>query len=896
MRKYNSVTSGWDVKNSGMGTDINVTALDFNRQNSGILYAGTINPSGSSHVYKSTDYGETWAISAGHDGRAVTDIKVNPISTLSAHVYVATNNGLWRSTDSGSNWSSIASTSLGFSDVDFSSIAINPINGDLWALTKTQVWYSYTDGSFWTDVVGPDAVAGRALFAYGNQVNNVDVYLMNGKPNSILLSKILDQQFLWQTLTKQLNGSANISARDYIIHPTVGGISFAAGRGNNAAQIFKKTGASGNLFYSVYSGSSNASGNFNAVRIDPSNVHYLLAVAEHDANLSEIAYSTSDGNSNTWNPPPGPPTKGDYFDLAYDKNSGSPSPIAYAVGGDNWSSGSLLPALLFSKSVDGGLHWTTTSPVITSDRRRYRSIAIDPINTAVLYCGYDAVLSSVSGGIHKSTNGGQTWTTLTMPLTGSMHHIVSLLHHPTKSNVLYLAGEADPGVWRISATYDGGSKWNPFRTGIESYIPILRLALKSNLVSLECPQSIFYSADEDVYHDAGVYRSDMNDIVDGGSTIATKWNMLSLPAFVCDQSKSTVFPNATTSAYFRATASTYVAQSNINWGKGYWVKYGTTQALSYTGSPISALDVPVFAGWNMIGSLSQPLATTQITPASIITSKFYGFDGSVYSSSSALEPGKAYWVRCSAAGTITLDVNSTANNPPSASNDLPPDPPPPPLPAAPVLSCSNCTVGGQHPSFSWTATAPGGTYQVYRGQCGNLDYDCYSDPFWRGIYDGPGTSLVDGGVTVFQKTGANTVPTSVYFYAVTATDQFSQVSPKSNIQSVNSGSGWITKTASRETPEEPAQEQKPDVYRLYPNYPNPFNPTTSIYYTLPEDQYVQLVVVNVLGQEVARLVDGFEGAGYKKVEFQAGSLPSGVYYYHLKAGTFDDVKKMLIAK
>ncbi len=86
------------------------------------------------------------------------------------------------------------------------------------------------------------------------------------------------------------------------------------------------------------------------------------------------------------------------------------------------------------------------------------------------------------------------------------------------------------------------------------------------------------------------------------------------------------------------------------------------------------------------------------------------------------------------------------------------------------------------------------------------------------------------------------------------------------------------------------------MYRLYPNYPNPFNPTTTIYYTLPEDQYVQLVIVNVLGQEVARLVDGFKSAGYKKVEFQAGSLPSGVYYYHLKAGTFDDVKKMLIAK
>ena len=97
---------------------------------------------------------------------------------------------------------------------------------------------------------------------------------------------------------------------------------------------------------------------------------------------------------------------------------------------------------------------------------------------------------------------------------------------------------------------------------------------------------------------------------------------------------------------------------------------------------------------------------------------------------------------------------------------------------------------------------------------------------------------------------------------------------------------------------------KPREYLLLQNYPNPFNPVTEIKYDLPENAHVVLSLFNVLGQEVRTFVDEQQDAGHKTVRFDAGTLPSGVYFYRLqarpidggRAGWFVDVKKMVLAK
>ena len=84
--------------------------------------------------------------------------------------------------------------------------------------------------------------------------------------------------------------------------------------------------------------------------------------------------------------------------------------------------------------------------------------------------------------------------------------------------------------------------------------------------------------------------------------------------------------------------------------------------------------------------------------------------------------------------------------------------------------------------------------------------------------------------------------------------------------------------------------------RLMEAFPNPFNPVTVIRYSLPARGWVTLTIYDVLGREVARLVDELQDAGYRSVEWDAGSRPSGVYFYRLQAGAFVETKKLVLMR
>jgi hypothetical protein len=88
----------------------------------------------------------------------------------------------------------------------------------------------------------------------------------------------------------------------------------------------------------------------------------------------------------------------------------------------------------------------------------------------------------------------------------------------------------------------------------------------------------------------------------------------------------------------------------------------------------------------------------------------------------------------------------------------------------------------------------------------------------------------------------------------------------------------------------------PETFALFQNYPNPFNPSTNISFNLPAKSFVSLKVYDLLGREVAALAAQTMSAGTHALQWNAGKMPSGVYFYRLKAGTFTQTKKLVLLK
>src|SRR5690606_25293751 len=88
----------------------------------------------------------------------------------------------------------------------------------------------------------------------------------------------------------------------------------------------------------------------------------------------------------------------------------------------------------------------------------------------------------------------------------------------------------------------------------------------------------------------------------------------------------------------------------------------------------------------------------------------------------------------------------------------------------------------------------------------------------------------------------------------------------------------------------------PERFTLEQNYPNPFNPATNIKFSIPKGSFVKLAVYDMLGREVAKLVNSELQAGTYNYDFDGSKLSSGVYFYKLESNSFSETKKMMLIK
>jgi hypothetical protein len=116
-----------------------------------------------------------------------------------------------------------------------------------------------------------------------------------------------------------------------------------------------------------------------------------------------------------------------------------------------------------------------------------------------------------------------------------------------------------------------------------------------------------------------------------------------------------IFPTAVSGIF--TYEGTYVQKETVGNGVGYWVKFSGSQNVSLSGSPVTSDTIDVSGGWNLIGSISDPVASSAIIPiGSTFQSSFYAYNRG-YVQADTLYPGKGYWIKADKAGKIVLDTS-----------------------------------------------------------------------------------------------------------------------------------------------------------------------------------------------------------------------------------------------
>jgi hypothetical protein len=148
--------------------------------------------------------------------------------------------------------------------------------------------------------------------------------------------------------------------------------------------------------------------------------------------------------------------------------------------------------------------------------------------------------------------------------------------------------------------------------------------------------------------------------------------------------------------------------------------------------------------------------------------------------------------------------------------------------------------------------------------------------------------IVDGtGTVVAVNNGTNSNP-------------FTLTAPGPGTYTVNAGHAsplrWDSASVSITITDVGEITVNPAQFMLYDNYPNPFNPSTTIRYSIPEASFTTLIVYDALGNKVSSLVNETKSAGTFEVTFDATKLSSGIYYYTLQSGSITETKKMIVLK
>jgi hypothetical protein len=410
-----------------------------------------------------------------------------------------------------------------------------------------------------------------------------------------------------------------------------------------------------------------------------------------------------------------------------------------------------------------------------------------------------------------------------------------------------------------------------------------------------------------IYNPADSTTHTLTGMVDGFSdftgitaeqalTFNAGWNLISIPVITENMEKEILFPTAISNAF--EYNGGYQPVDTLTNGIGYWLKFNSPQEISITGSPVLEDTIAVVLGWNMIGSLASPLAVSSVLPVGTsVVSDFYSYDG-MYETADTLKPGKGYWIKATSAGTLILspyvegeDIKlqkldrSVKSNIENKLNSLQ------------FEDRRGRTIvlyfGANTNSFTFDAnefSLP--PVPPADAQTCNYDVRFSTNRYVENILENGRNKIIP----ILATTCPADLPLEISWGV-------KQALPAARLRINNreiklSGNGKIILNDPIEsmTLIGNAEEIIPAEFALNQNFPNPFNPRTTIGYNVPVSQHIRLSIYNIFGQEVSRLIDEREEPGVRSIEWDASNYPSGVYYYKLQAGNEVLCNKMILLK
>ncbi|MBI5733297.1 T9SS type A sorting domain-containing protein [Candidatus Jorgensenbacteria bacterium] len=762
-------------------------------------------------VYRSTDDGATWTLLGTDSTRAGLDtVGVLSVGTREANIFAGTAKGLYRSTNNGVNWTKLSNI---FSNAQVVSVAFNS-GGDVFIGTGDNgnggLYRSTDNGANWTEVLH----LGEHHFT-SVSINSSGTIFVAGLANDGLY-RSTNNGDTWQTINSGLLTDLPDGLRTRIIAVNQSGTVFA---GTEVDGIFKSTN-SGDSWVQI--------GIPLSTKTIASKDPFVFVDGLNPPNGTQLHRSTNNGSS--WNRVnigvvSAPNTvaidsMGNILvgtsanGLRKSTNNGSSwSTVTFPTSGIQ--SLAVHPdSLIFVGTSGNGIYKSTNSGTswVWSDSGITNTTVCLTTSKATSNLGYifAGTLSSAPGGVYRSTDNGATWTKPSSTLdvytitslsvndagevfagtsdgvfksTNSSETWTGPLSTVAKNNVLTAASGTQPTsvlslVSKQSTTYagtngnglfrslDNGNTWEVITNGLTNAVVSALTIDDGGYLVLGTEQGVFLSSEPVpvVTTTTHVY------------SLHSGWNMMSVPIGLDDYSKSTLFPEANSSAF--GYNNTYIVKETLNVGYGYWLKFNGTPSISLTGSPITTDTFDVQQRWNMIGSITYPVPVLNITsdPPGIVTSAFYTYNGSSYETTDTIKPGVGYWVKVTQVGKLIL---------------------------------------------------------------------------------------ANSGVAI----AANRI-------RITSIGELPPPPPQTN----------------------EAKTVTPTEFKLYQNYPNPWNPTTKFAFDLPDRNTVNIKVFNTLGQTVLEIGEKMYEAGTHEVTIDGTNWPSGIYFYQIHSGSFRALRKMILLK